>query len=297
MDVYCYAEKIPSMRDDYYYRPCTNAFAGSYIEYATLHVPPALVNDYKQTEPWKNFGTIVATDGDAPEDPEVPEEPVDGTDETVTVSSALVAGFSSNKAFDFTSLESEGVTAWVATGFRGGNVLLSRVYAVPTGEGVYVKAEKAGTYEIPTTTEDSYYMNMFVGVPDGKTVDQYEDFYGETFLTLSFALSQSTGKPGFFPNTAPKTYGKNKMYLHMPVRLLPEYAKARIDDFSLGIEFEDETTGISDASHLNDNGQMINDNRSNEDCKSPITYNLNGQRLASPRKGLNIINGSKVVIK
>ena len=138
--------------------------------------------------------------------------------------------------------------------------------------------------------QDSYYMNMFVGVPDGKTVDQYEDFYGETFLTLSFALSQSTGKPGFFPNTAPKTYGKNKMYLHMPVRLLPEYAKARIDDFSLGIEFEDETTGISDASHLNDKGQMINDKRGE-------VYNLNGQRLTSPRKGLNIINGHKVVIK
>ena len=76
----------------------------------------------------------------------------------------------------------------------------------------------------------------------------------------------------------------------MPASLLPEYAKSRINDFSLGIEFEDETTGISDASHLNDKGQMINDKRGE-------VYNLNGQRLTSPRKGLNIINGHKVMIK
>ena len=215
---------------------------------------------------------------------------VDDATETVTIGNALVAGFSSNQALDFTSLQAQGVSAWIATGFERGNVQLSRIYRVPAGEGIYVKANKAGTYEIPTTTEDSYYMNMFVGVPDGATVNQYEDFYGETFLTLSFALSKNTGKPGFFPNTEPKTYGKNKMYLHMPASLLPEYAKSRINDFSLGIEFEDETTGISDASHLNDKGQMINDKRGE-------VYNLNGQRLTSPRHGLNIINGHKVVIK
>ena len=178
--------------------------------------------------------------------------------ETVTVGDALVAGFSSNKNLDFTSLEEQGVSAWIATGFRGGNVLLSRVYAVSAGEGVYVKAEKAGTYVIPTTTEAPFYMNMFVGVPDGKTVDMYEDFWGETYLTLSLAKSMSTGKPAFYPNTAPKTYGKNKMYLHMPARLLPEYATTRLNEFSLGIEFEDETTGISEEERLNDKGQMIN---------------------------------------
>ena len=54
-------------------------------------------------------------------------------------------------------------------------------------------------------------------------------------------------------------------------------------------DYQGIVTGIGDVSHLNDKG--------NGDCKSPITYNLNGQRLASPRKGLNIIGGRKVVIK
>ena len=69
--MYCYAEKIPRNGNS----PCTDAFEGSLIEYATLHVPAALVNEYRQTKPWSGFGTIVATDGDTPEEPEEPETP------------------------------------------------------------------------------------------------------------------------------------------------------------------------------------------------------------------------------
>lgn len=61
MDVYCYAENIPSTQ--------SNIFEGSYIEYATLHVPAASIASYKITEPWSGFGTIVAIDGDEPEPP------------------------------------------------------------------------------------------------------------------------------------------------------------------------------------------------------------------------------------
>ena len=60
-DVYCYAEKVPFTESD--------AFDGSYIEYATLHVPASSIEQYKATAPWSNFGTIVATDGTIPEPP------------------------------------------------------------------------------------------------------------------------------------------------------------------------------------------------------------------------------------
>lgn len=60
-DVYCYAENVPST----FY----NAFEGSYIEYATLHVPNVSLQAYKDTEPWSQFGTIKALDGDTPETP------------------------------------------------------------------------------------------------------------------------------------------------------------------------------------------------------------------------------------
>ena len=49
-DVHCYAEKAPQTESD--------AFDGSYIEYATLHVPDA--SAYRTVSPWSNFGTIVS---------------------------------------------------------------------------------------------------------------------------------------------------------------------------------------------------------------------------------------------
>ena len=51
LDVYCYAETVPSTSAD--------AFDGSYIEHATLHVPASAMNSYKTTAPWSEFGTIV----------------------------------------------------------------------------------------------------------------------------------------------------------------------------------------------------------------------------------------------
>ena len=69
IDIYCYAEKITDIDpeeydgDDYnglndglYASP--DAFEGSYIEYATLHVPKGCLDAYKAVNPWKNFQSI-----------------------------------------------------------------------------------------------------------------------------------------------------------------------------------------------------------------------------------------------
>jgi hypothetical protein len=53
-------------------------------------------------------------------------------------------------------------------------------------------------------------------------------------------------------------------------------------------EFDTQTTGISDATRLNDKEEMINDK---------TIYNLQGQRLSSLQKGLNIVNGQKIYVK
>ena len=53
-------------------------------------------------------------------------------------------------------------------------------------------------------------------------------------------------------------------------------------------EFETQTTGISDAVRLNNKERMINDK---------LIYNLQGQRLNSLQKGLNIVNGRKIYVK
>ena len=50
-DVYCYTESVPHTN--------ASAFDGSFIEYATLHVPANAINSYKATAPWSSFGSIV----------------------------------------------------------------------------------------------------------------------------------------------------------------------------------------------------------------------------------------------
>ena len=52
LDVYCYAEEVPST--------VSNAFYGSCPENHTLHVPAGSVDSYTANAPWKDFGTIVA---------------------------------------------------------------------------------------------------------------------------------------------------------------------------------------------------------------------------------------------
>ena len=53
--MYCYAENVPSTN--------TDAFEGSYINAASLHVPSASVDAYKAVEPWKNFKNFYTLDG------------------------------------------------------------------------------------------------------------------------------------------------------------------------------------------------------------------------------------------
>lgn len=56
-DVYCYAEDVPFADE--------KAFEGSYIKYVTLHVPDASVANYKATDPWSSFGSIIGLDGES----------------------------------------------------------------------------------------------------------------------------------------------------------------------------------------------------------------------------------------
>lgn len=51
-DVYCYSKSIPS----------ASSTAFNNVNNATLHVPVSLLDDYKKTTPWKNFGNIVPLD-------------------------------------------------------------------------------------------------------------------------------------------------------------------------------------------------------------------------------------------
>ena len=63
-DVYCLAEVLYSNENWNGLQTSNNAFDGSYIDYATLHVPASAINAYKTTAPWSGFGEFVTTSGE-----------------------------------------------------------------------------------------------------------------------------------------------------------------------------------------------------------------------------------------
>ena len=64
-DVYCFAKTVPFAD----YRPLT--FNETDIDFAHLHVPSNLIEEYKKTYPWSAFLSIEAWDGEPPIEPEV----------------------------------------------------------------------------------------------------------------------------------------------------------------------------------------------------------------------------------
>ena len=212
---------------------------------------------------------------------------------SVTVSDAGAAGFSSyDKGLDFTDVKD--ISAWICTGFSGGNIQLSRVYAVPAGTGVYLKGKKGEfiTRQVPVSTEKPYYKNLFRATGATATTIfryDYDDEEGFKVRTLYFATSLSTGAPTFFPtDDSGKDLAANKMFLCLPSGLVPSLARG------FNLEFLDEdaevgTTGIID---------MTADDSQQDGMGSNALYNLSGQRVLTPaRGGLYIQNGRKVVRK
>ena len=63
-DVYCHTITPPSLSEFHEIAFPGDPFKDSYIEYVTLHVPEASIDDYKASDIWKRFGEIVALTGE-----------------------------------------------------------------------------------------------------------------------------------------------------------------------------------------------------------------------------------------
>ena len=164
----------------------------------------------------------------------------------------------SNK-LDFAS--AEGITAYIATGLNGTNdaVVLSEVDVVPAGTAVIVKTDtKGATVNVPITTADASDVSANKLVAgDGATVANSDYYY---LVSDAFHLATSG------------TLKSDKAYLQIP-------AGAR----QLSIIIGDDATAIS---------SLINNEKVNNEV-----YNLKGQRVSQPTKGLYIVNGKKTIIK
>lgn len=170
------------------------------------------------------------------------------------------ASYVTTQKLDFAS--ADGIQAFIATGLNGGKdaVLLEEVDIVPASTPIIVKTETQGaTVNVPVTTaEPSDVSANKLVAGDGTT-----DATGSTYYYLAsdqFHLATSG------------TLQSGKAYLICP-------AAAR----DLTITFGDATS--------------IGATLKNKEIENKEVYNLKGQRVAAPTKGLYIQSGKKVIIK
>ena len=178
--------------------------------------------------------------------------------EIVNVTDAGYATYYSENPLDFTGT---GLTAYIAE-VNGSAVSFTEVTSVPAETGVLVKGDK-GAYTVNVVSSSTdVSTNAFVGVLNYTKVEN----------TGIYVLMNGANGVGFYKTTA------DAFTVSARTAYLPATASGRAF-----IGFDDETTGIKTVSNAAENNGMI--------------FNLNGQRVSSPKGGLYIKNGKKVIIK
>ncbi|MBR4130412.1 MAG: hypothetical protein IKU02_05725 [Bacteroidaceae bacterium] len=149
------------------------------------------------------------------------------------------------------------VSAYAAT-FDGEYVQLAPVTTVPAGTAVVVKAEYAGTYVVNETTDATLgATNELVASTEDVTADGTQ-----------YVLAKVDDVVGFYKVNTGSTIAAGKGYMVFETAVKPFYAFG-----------EDDATAIS---------RIAAD-------ENAIIYNLAGQRVSKAVKGINIINGKKVL--
>ena len=168
------------------------------------------------------------------------------------------ATFSADKAINV-----DGIVAAYSAKCIGTSLVLKSETKIPAKAGVIIEAA-AGTYTIPAVNTAAAIADNDLKVSDGFIIGNSSTIY---------ALANRSHGVGFYRVKTGVTIPAGKVYLDTSTPGAPDF---------LGFD-GGETTSISE---LNVKGQTDGE-----------FYNLAGQRVAQPTKGLYIVNGKKVVIK
>lgn len=215
-----------------------------------------------------------------------------GKAQKVTISKNGKSSYAPPVDIDLTGVE--GLKAYAATGYDAATstIWLTRIFKIQAGEGVMLKGEANKEYTLLSAAVQAYYGNMFVGNIDSKiTINETSDD-GEwtNFYLASGSFKKVNGT---------REIGTNKSYLHLPTSLLVSSARGKknagIDEWFME-ELEAETMFLGSIGGDDEDGTTRIDAIRN-DAQPDVYYNLQGQRVDAPKKGIYIHNGRKVVIK
>ena len=190
----------------------------------------------------------------------------DAQTELVTITSAGAATYCSEKVLNF---ENSDVQAYYLK-MDGDELMKSNaIMVVPANTGIYLEGAE-GTYEIPIASENDNIQagdNVLQGVIEETQVD----------APIYVLMNESNGV-GFYKTKNTFTVGAHTAYI--PGSAVPTGVKALNINRS-----DDPTTAIRGIS---------NDAVAGKDA---VIYNLAGQRVTAPTKGIYIVNGKKVMVK
>ena len=198
------------------------------------------------------------------------------TKEFITLpASSDMATFSCSQALDFTGVED--LKAYIASGFDGTTVLLTRVEKVPANTGLLLLGTPGATYKVPYAETTAYYSNLLKPVLTATTVAQ-TDGAGNTNYLLG-----KQGDPeviGFYKaKSEGSAVGAQKAYLQLPSGAVAAGVK------SVGFYFDD-TTAVEEVP--------------TEAAVPEGVFDIHGRKIPAGQKltrGIYIINGKKVSIK
>lgn len=226
---------------------------------ANIYVPS--VNDYKDVGNWSSYYSDNNDNNHLfPISWEVP---------TNQIASGSFAGYWATFYYSGANMQApEGVTVYKAT-HSGSSLSLTEISdrIITAGKAVILKKATAGSITLSVAGGESagdYSDNSLQGVDKAtarETAPEYK------YYTLGYG---SKGL-GFYKYTG-ATLAANKAYIKTAPSNASEYL------FSL----DGETTGVNDV-------------RSKKDDVRGDYYNLNGQKVPNPTKGLYIVNGKKVI--
>ena len=227
---------------------------------ANIYVPS--VNDYKDVGNWSSYYSDNNDNNHLfPISWEVP---------TNQIASGSFAGYWATFYYSGANmLAPEGVTVYKAT-HSGSSLSLTEISdrIITAGEAVILKKATAGSINLSVAASASagdYSDNSLQGVDKATARETAPEYKYYTLANGSKGL-------GFYKYTG-ATLAANKAYIIMTVTSnASEYL------FSL----DEETTGVNDV-------------RSKKDDVRGDYYNLNGQKVPNPTKGLYIVNGKKVI--
>ena len=187
--------------------------------------------------------------------------------------------FSCDRALDFTG---KGIDAYMITGASNGVLTLSSdMTKVPASTGLYLEGS-AGTVNVPVITTDDASAISTTGnmlkPGTGSKINQTVDIDEVNYTNFILTTNKGASAPKFYKvNASGNTVGVGKAYLQIPTATVGAREFFWFDE-------ESGTTSVND----------VRDKM--EDVRGDY-FNLAGQRVAQPTKGLYIVNGKKVLVK